>query len=337
MKRHFAVRIFLLALFVLFPGATAVRAENPAYTAPDYANPDNWLTKPAELSHRADAIYIYPTTRAQGGALFCDIEDSGMRKGARETYQTQAAAFETCADIYAPFYRQADAVQVLSMPDEERQKTQRGVPALDVAAALDYYFENFNKGRPFFLVGHSQGAALITIVLDTWMKAHPEYYKNMVAAYMVGFAPTKEWLAANPHVKMAEGAEDTGVIISWNTEGPRNVGKHNAVVPQNAVCINPLNWKRDETPAGILENKGSLLLSSDMKTYTLVTPGIADAKIDLQRGSVICSTVSPDLYAIPAAKLFGPESYHLYDFAFYFANIRENAALRLSKFSASGF
>ena len=34
-----------------------------------------------------------------------------------------------------------------------------GMPYGDITAALDYYFKNFNNGRPFIIAGHSQGAA----------------------------------------------------------------------------------------------------------------------------------------------------------------------------------
>ena len=51
----------------------------------------------------------------------------------------------------------------------------------------------------------------------------PAYYiqkalKRMVAAYPIGYAVTKDFLARTG-LKFAEGATDTGVIVSWNTEG----------------------------------------------------------------------------------------------------------------------
>lgn len=36
-----------------------------------------------------------------------------------------------------------------------------------------------------------------------------------------GFSHAED-LAANPALKFAEGADDTGVIVSWNTDGPGN-------------------------------------------------------------------------------------------------------------------
>jgi hypothetical protein len=100
------------------------------------------------------------------------------------------------------------------------------------------------------------------------------------------------------------------------------------VVPEGAVAINPLNWRLDETYAGTLENLGSIV---DGK---IVVPGLANARLDVERGSVIVTSVDPAIYAMPpeTEALFGPESYHGWDFEFFYMNIRENARLRLERF-----
>ena len=62
---------------------------------------------------------------------------------------------------------------------------------------------------------------MVKYVLKNYFKEHPDYYKRMVAAYAIGFAITKDDLEAYPHLKFATGESDTGVIVSWNTEGPK--------------------------------------------------------------------------------------------------------------------
>ena len=54
--------------------------------------------------------------------------------------------------------------------------------AKDASQALDCYFEHYNQGRPFFLAGHSQGAAVVEALLEGYFKQHPEYYSRMIAA-----------------------------------------------------------------------------------------------------------------------------------------------------------
>ncbi|MGI6105295.1 MAG: DUF3089 domain-containing protein [Raoultibacter sp.] len=305
--------------------------------ASDYSDSDNWLVVPVSETHEVDTLYFYPTCympKTESDPRICDIDNQVMREGAQAKLLDQASAFEGSTNVYAPYYRQVDAMSLAGLTQEEMIEVESAEPRTDVFAALDYYFENYNQGKPFFLAGHSQGSMMIYLILDEYMQEHPEYYERMVAAYMIGNAATQSWLNENPHVKMAQSEDDTGVLVSWNTEGPGNKGKYNMVAPEGSVCINPLNWKTDDTPAGVEENKGTLM--GDGTSGFAVVEGIADAKIDLERGTVICSSVNPAEFAIPAAmeSLFGPESYHTWDYKFYYENIRENVAVRAAAFSA---
>ena len=60
----------------------------------------------------------------------------------------------------------------------------------DVYAALDYYFEYYNQGRPFILAGHSQGSLMLKIALRDYFKEHTDYLERMIAAYVIGFSIT---------------------------------------------------------------------------------------------------------------------------------------------------
>ena len=115
----------------------------------------------------------------------------------------QAAAFEPIANIYAPLWRQVNAMKLSKMSFEEVDRAEWAEPRTDVYAALDYYFEHLNQGRPYFLAGHSQGSRLSFMVLSEYMKEHPDCYVNMIAAYCLGDSLTKRYLKDNPHIKAA--------------------------------------------------------------------------------------------------------------------------------------
>ena len=296
----------------------------------DYANADNWLSA-EDTGKDVDVVYFYPTTFlkvSDDAPDVADITDESMRSGAQRELENQASVFIEDCNIYAPFYRQVNAAYALTLSDEEADDLLRYSASQDPSAALDYYFENYNNGKPFILAGHSQGSQILTMILSDYMKEHPEHYENMIAAYVIGYSVTDKYLAANPHLKFAEGADDTGVIISYNTEGPANKDQHNAVVTDGAISINPINWKKDDTYAAKEENLGSLTIDGEIEK------NLADAKIDLERGVVVCETADSAVYAIPEAAhaLFGPESYHGYDYGLYYMNLRENAKVRIEAF-----
>ena len=296
----------------------------------DYANKDNWLAV-NDTCKDVDVIYFYPTTfnkTSEDAPDVADISDVGMRAQAQVELKRQASVFQEDCNIYAPYYRQISAPYALTLSEQDADDLLRYSASQDAANALDYYFEHYNNGKPFILSGHSQGSQILTMILSDYMKEHPAYYERMIAAYVIGYSVTEQYLEANPHLKFAEGADDTGVIISYNAEGPANKNMHNAVVTKGAVSINPINWKKDETYAAAAENKGSLNVMGEL------TEGFADARIDLERGVVVCESADPSVYAISkeAHVLFGPESYHAHDYGLYYMNLRENVKTRISAF-----
>lgn len=299
-------------------------------TPSDYADKENWMQIP-KITHEVDTIYLYPTCYtddSEDAKPICDIDNTAVRDRARDIYGNQGTVYEESTNVFVPFYRQSNIYQVSGMNQEELEEYQKKEQRTDVYAALDYYFEHYNQGRPFIIAGHSQGSIMTKIVLGEYMQAHPEYYERMVAAYPIGFSITKDWLEEHPYLKFAQGAEDTGVIVSWNTEGKGNKGQDNLVVEPGAISINPINWKLDDTYAGFEENLGSRIFNEETETYEIVKE-LADAQVDPERGVVICTTENPE-YA--PAFLFGPESLHSHDYDYYYENLRENVKTRVEAY-----
>lgn len=312
--------------------------ERPLVGTPaDYSDPANWLALPSETPLDIDIVYLIPSACMDPEAgKVCAVDDPVMHTMGTAYYGMQATCFEGVGNIFAPWWRQVNAALLPTMAYDEIDELEFSGPRTDVYAALDYFFENLNDGRPYILAGHSQGSRLISMVLAEYMLEHPDRYARMIAAYRIGDGLTKEYLAANPHVKAAQGADDLGVCVSWNTEGPANLGTPSLVVPPNCVCINPLNWCVDETYASTDLNLGCAIPNAVEGTLTMMD-GIADAHVDLARGSVIVDAEACKPYTVTAMlgnefeSVFGPESYHLCDYGFFYFNIRENAALRAQR------
>ena len=261
-----------------------------------------------------------------------------MLEGIAGEYLTQASVYEESTNVFVPYYRQSGLKHEADAWKEtgDMRNALKGTPYEDVTAALDYYFKNYNNGRPFIIAGHSQGSAMTSLVLQKYFKEHPDYYKRMVAAYVIGYAVTTDDLEANPHLKFPTGESDTGVIISWNTEGKKSVDENapNLVLLPNAISINPLNWKLDDTYAPATENLGSLVVDAVNLTAKIGDVD-ADAQVVPSRG-VIVSNGEADHSQMPEffIGIFGPASFHNEDYTFYYSNIKDNVAKRIATYKA---
>ena len=165
----------------------------------------------------------------------------------------------------------------------------------DVYAALDHYFHYWNKGRPFILAGHSQGSAIVQIILDEYLNVHPELYDRMVAAYSIGFAVSKDLCERHKDkFTFAQKANDTHVVVSWNTTGPE-ANAQGAIFCDNCLSINPLNWSTnpDEQASKDL-NHGRLMPVHYLHSWEISTDpnDLCDACIKMKGNrSILVNTV----------------------------------------------
>ncbi len=328
----------------LFTGCgTAVKSPEPdiplppqqgdAITASDYSKKSAWLHLP-NSNHAVDVFFLYPTSwsRQPGTPLYCEMDNKSMHEGANLMLKMEASAYKPVANLYAPYYRQVDAKWALDYPLEDMEEYFAGVPYTDAVAAFEYYLKHYNNGRPFILAGHSQGSAVTKCILKYYMPKHPEVYKRMVAAYVIGYFVAEEELKDYPHLKFAQSADDTGVIVSWNVEAP-NMKIVNPLAPAGSISINPISWSLGTETAPASKNMGSLIYNQATGTLKRIN-NLADAKVNKERGTVECSSVDIETYGSGLSGLFPRGVYHMNDYGFYYYNLRQNVANRIEKYMA---
>ncbi len=328
---HIKTALGLLFFSLILSASACEKEEDTEQKTIDYSRSKYWLSFPADLQ-KADVFYVYPTAwqRTSADGNICSIDNASMLRGSLSAFRRQASLFSGIANVYAPYYRQADAGYVLSLPEQERWNFIAGTPSRDVIAAFDYYIKNFNEGRPFILAGHSQGANILLFILSEYMKDHPDVYSRMIAAYVIGYPVTQEFLDEYPFLKFAEGPDDTGVIISYNTQAPDVAEGANPVVSTIVgLVINPVSWTRGEETAPASQSLGSLGLDSSLNLVKV--EHFADARIDAAKGVLICSTADEDAL-MPLTSAFGRGVYHSFDYPFYYYDLQANAANRINKF-----
>ncbi|PLX14034.1 MAG: hypothetical protein C0598_02255 [Marinilabiliales bacterium] len=314
--------ILLISITIVFSSC----CENQKKINIDYSENSNWLIQDTLAEKSADVFFVYPTIYGDPTNMIMDIKDSALREKAFYAFKKQASVFHDDCNSFAPYYRQVSMV-VLSK-DKVTQDSLLSIGFDDVKTAFYYYLENLNNGRPFILAGHSQGSEML-LKLITDKKFNEEVYKNMIAAYLIGYSVTNEDLEKNPLLKMAMDSTDTGVIISYNTQSPD--AKGSPVLLKGAHCINPLSWSINEEIAIKEKNLGAVLFN-DYGEIDSIIPMFTSAQIDLKTGALIAADPNPKDYDVIATFPLGV--YHVFDYSFFYNNLKKNVHDRIEAFKS---
>jgi pimeloyl-ACP methyl ester carboxylesterase len=191
------------------PPAPPHAAAPAAELAPnDYADEANWLCRPGRkgdvcdvdltttsvaadgtLTREAftpnpkapiDCFYVYPTVSTDPGVN----SDMTPDPAEKNVILQQFARFASKCRTFAPMYRQMTLAGL-------RQRLggalsfDNGVWYNDARDAFRSYLKRDNQGRGFVLVGHSQGAYILTEILRQEIDGKPAQ-KQLVGAYILG-------------------------------------------------------------------------------------------------------------------------------------------------------
>ncbi|MDO5574219.1 MAG: DUF3089 domain-containing protein [bacterium] len=284
-------------------------------------------TEGAEADDReADCFLICPTV------YFGDETHHNMEMTDEETkanflgaLNMERGIYDGVCNMYAPYYRQA-SLSAYKLTAEEREPYMESAYQ-DIRAAFEYYMKHENNGRPIVLAGFSQGADMVLRLLKEYFD-DDSYQNRLVAAYVIGAAVTEEDLKNYPQLKMAQTETDTGCIISFNSEAPEV--NYSVLVPDTTLGINPLNWMTDSTEADASLNKGACFTDYTGNIKEEI-PALCGAYLDEKRGTLKITGVTPEEYP-PVLDIFESGIYHLYDYQFFYRNLQENVAVRMTQF-----
>jgi hypothetical protein len=188
---------------------------------------------------RVDCFYVYPTVSDQPGANANLNVDPVLRSIALY----QAARFRQDCKIYAPVYRQGTIGGIGSGNIAAAYK----IAYKDVLAAWKDYLKRFNKGRPFVLIGHSQGTFHLRKLVTEQIDKKPAVRKRMVAAILLGgnvlVRNGKDVGGDFKHVPACRSSKQTGCVIAFSTfdqPPPADAKFGRSITPgREVLCTNP--------------------------------------------------------------------------------------------------
>jgi hypothetical protein len=264
--------LFLLA-------ASALAAANPAPAqpnasvpaAPDYSKNVDWLclpgradvcsaplsttmlspsgygsTGPSKVANDPpiDCFYVYPTVSRDAG-MNSDLHVSEETGAA----QSQFARFAGVCRTFAPIYRQMTVGAVVAYATGADIAPAAALAYRDVAAAWRNYLATRNRGRPFILIGHSQGSLLLQQLITHEIESDPSVASRMKLAIIPGFnvlVPEGKLVGGTfSKTPLCSHPGETGCVISWVSYREKNVPPAGAQFgyadkPGMTVgCVNP--------------------------------------------------------------------------------------------------
>ena len=141
----------------------------------------------------------------------------------------------------------------------------------DVQQAFNIFLSHRKPERPFVLAGFSQGGKAVVELL----KSMPDsLHRYLVAAYVLGYKVTPDDQLATTNIQAAQGATDTGVTICYNSVSDVRCIKPVVAAPC-AMCINPVNWRTDATPATLHD---TITVTLSPEHHVLVLKGYSGAE-----------------------------------------------------------
>lgn len=287
----------------------------------DYSNPNLWLHFPPALSSApqdsppADVFFVCGTLQEQGTSPWLDI---GPHQAllSEFPYRAQASAFAQAGRIFQPQYRQATIETFLRSDSDITQAM--AVPVADIHQAFLHYLSHYNQGRPFLLVGNSQGSIVLLNLMQEVL-ADPAKRAHFIAAYLIGYSVTPADLV-HSGMKLAAAPDDLGVIITYNTLA-KGATQARTLLP-HALCVNPLNWVNTSEYAPRSLHLGAVSFDENGKH---VTPNYTDAWIDPQLGALIIGEAQPER----PLGFFPPGDLHSHNISYFYNNLAQNAELRV--------
>ncbi|HEX4916086.1 MAG TPA: DUF3089 domain-containing protein [Vicinamibacterales bacterium] len=212
MKRHalFLVAVLASAVIPAAAQAPAPAATPAADTKPnDYADEASWLCRPGRTGDACDVdltttviaadgtmtketftanpkapidcFYVYPTVSTDTGMN----SDMTADPAEKNVIHQQFARFASKCRTFAPMYRQVTLAGLRQRLAGGTVSFDNGVHYTDVRDAWRSYLQRDNQGRGFILIGHSQGAYILTELLRQEIEGKP-IQKQLVAAYILG-------------------------------------------------------------------------------------------------------------------------------------------------------
>lgn len=261
-----------LPLLGLALAGASASAQPASSAAPDYSKDSSWLCLPGRSDSCSmplptialtangygsvarnevakdppiDCFYVYPTVSSDGALN----SNGNAGREERLAAETQFARFASVCRPFAPVYRQMTFAAVAAYSAGANIDAAADIAYSDVLAAWRNYIRTRNGGRPFVLIGHSQGSLMLEQLIEREIETKPALAARMKLAILPGFnvlVPDGKLVGGTfKKTPLCSRPDETGCVISWTSFREKNAPPEGAMFgysdqPGMTVgCVNP--------------------------------------------------------------------------------------------------
>ena len=198
-----------------------------------------------------DCFYVYPTVslqRTTNANLKIEPEERGVARA-------EASRFSQVCDVYAPMYPQLTKAAI---DDPSSISITGEIDAYEGVwhAYLDY-MDHYNHGRGVVFIGHSQGAFLLSMLLQAEVDTEPKVLAHVVSAILPGgniTVETGKTTGGDFHnIPACASPTELGCVVAYSAfsgepaedalfgriDSPINPLRQDSPLKMHVLCVNP--------------------------------------------------------------------------------------------------
>lgn len=324
----------------------------PALAGTIYADPAMWLSRPGKPGEDparwlpdgfvqegppidAAVFFIHPTTYLKRNHWNAPLDDSDATKFAQVVTRADASVFNRAVELWVPRYRQATFGAFVTDQPQSRQALD--LAYADIALAFDQFIAAQPPTRAIVIAGHSQGSYLAKRLMAERI-AGTALARRIAAVYAIGWVVDSAADLPRMGMPACTAADQAGCVVSYlsftdnaniammRSAYLRFAGRGANSIPR-IVCSNPLTGGIGGA-APATANLGAIVPNAAMTAAT-VTPALVGATC-AEDGTLRIGS-GPDMgpFVLPGG------NYHVYDYALYWRNLRQDFARRVAAWPAS--
>jgi hypothetical protein len=166
-----------------------------------------------------DCFYVYPTVSGESTLL----SNLAIQPPETDVARYQAAYYASVCKVYAPMYHSVTNIGAGASAQDPALLTP-AVQARQYDSVLDpwkYFLKHYSHGRPFVLIGHSQGAFVLRELIAKQIDPNPKLRGRMLSAILYGGAVVvKQGSVVGGSFKHIPGCTSTselGCVVSYSS------------------------------------------------------------------------------------------------------------------------